>query len=152
MHIASIPTVYRLLVSTNSSAFASLHLGDGDLPVHPLSVWSLMVAVQYETLQDLSVYSLLTNKELNTLHVLWIITALQLCHNILIGIVHISFPVTESNEKPPTQVDVSVATYEQFELFRDGGIGLADPASSGPKFQNYNPQSLFMSSECICID
>ena len=59
-HIASIPTVYSLLVSTNSSAFGSLPLGDGDLPVHPSSVWSLMVAVQYETLQDLSVYSLLT--------------------------------------------------------------------------------------------
>ena len=26
------------------------------------------------------------------------------------------------------------------------------PASTGPKFQNYNPQSLFMYSECsICI-
>ena len=77
-HIASMPTVYSLLISTNSSAFASLPLGDGDLPVHPSSVWFLMVAEQYETLQDLSVYSLLTNKELNTLHVPWIITALQL--------------------------------------------------------------------------
>ena len=71
-HIASIPTVYSLLVSTNSSAFASLPLGDGDLPVHPSSVWSLMVAVQYETLQDLSVYSLLTNKELNTLQCMFL--------------------------------------------------------------------------------
>ena len=39
-----------------------------------------------------------------------------------------------------------------FFFYRDGGIGPADPASAGPKFQNYNPKSLFMSSECICID
>ena len=31
---------------------------------------------------------------------------------------------------------------------RGGGIGPADPASAGPNFQNYNPQSLLMSSEC----
>ena len=30
-------------------------------------------------------------------------------------------------------------------------IGPADPASAGPKFENYNPQSLFMSLKCILI-
>ena len=33
-----------------------------------------------------------------------------------------------------------------FKQYRDGGIGPADPASAGPKFQNYNPQSLIIVS------
>ena len=39
-----------------------------------------------------------------------------------------------------------LATY-----YMGGGIGPADPASAGPKYQNYNPQSLFMSAERIYI-
>ena len=31
------------------------------------------------------------------------------------------------------------------------GIGPADLASAGPKFENYNPQSQFMSLKCILI-
>ena len=34
---------------------------------------------------------------------------------------------------------------------KGGGIGPADQESAGPKFQNYNPQSLFTSLDCICI-
>ena len=41
-----------------------------------------------------------------------------------------------------------ISTIMLFKNSTGGGIGLADPAIAGPNFQNYNPQSLLISSEC----